>query len=128
MGMMRKLAGFGVLLFVSLVPLSAAQAQQCSPPYSCTSQTPEVGTSDSGAVLPSEAEQSPAAVVAPAVAEEEPAAVVTQTPAPAAVESAPTGSLPFTGGDVVGITVIGAAALGLGTIMVRRSKAAQATA
>ena len=37
-------------------------------------------------------------------------------------------SLPFTGGDVVGLTIIGVGALGVGTVLVRRSKAAKADA
>jgi hypothetical protein len=32
------------------------------------------------------------------------------------------GSLPFTGGDVAGMVVIGAAAVGIGAVMVRRSR------
>lgn len=41
----------------------------------------------------------------------------------------PEGELPFTGGDVAGMVVIGAAAVGVGAVMVRRSrKPAEATA
>lgn len=40
------------------------------------------------------------------------------------IEHAETGTLPLTGGDVVGIAVIGTVALGLGTELVRRSKRA----
>lgn len=41
---------------------------------------------------------------------------------PAAVETAPTGSLPITGGDVVGLTVAGGGAIAIGALMVRRSR------
>jgi hypothetical protein len=42
--------------------------------------------------------------------------------APAAAETAPTGTLPFTGGDVVGMTAIGLGAVAVGTVLVRRSR------
>jgi len=46
----------------------------------------------------------------------------------AAQQTAPSGSLPITGGDVVGMTIIGAGALAVGTVLVRRSrKSAAAT-
>lgn len=37
------------------------------------------------------------------------------------------GVLPFTGGDVIGLTVIGAAALGVGTVLVRRTRSRSIT-
>jgi LPXTG-motif cell wall-anchored protein len=43
------------------------------------------------------------------------------TPAATAPDAAG-GSLPVTGGDIVGLTVIGAAALGTGVVLVRRSR------
>lgn len=36
----------------------------------------------------------------------------------------PGGTLPFTGGDVVGLAVIGALAVGAGVVLIRRSKTA----
>ncbi len=36
------------------------------------------------------------------------------------------GGLPITGGDVAGLTAIGVAAVGVGTVLVRRSRARQA--
>ena len=130
MGIMRKLAGLGVLLFVSLVPISAAHAD-CAPYCGPNGPSTPIGPNDSGAVLPSEAEQTPpttVAEVAPAESEQPAAPAVAETPAPAAVESAPTGSLPFTGGDIAGITVIGIGAVGIGTLMVRRSRTVRAVA
>jgi hypothetical protein len=53
---------------------------------------------------------------------------VTTTTAPelALTDEAPAaaaeGTLPFTGGDVAGMVVIGAAAVGIGAVMVRRSR------
>ena len=41
-------------------------------------------------------------------------------------DEAPAGSLPFTGGDVAGLVLIGAAALGAGTVLVRRSRSTAA--
>jgi LPXTG-motif cell wall-anchored protein len=40
----------------------------------------------------------------------------------AAAQAAPSGSLPLTGGDVVGLAVIGAAAVGTGAVLMRRSR------
>ena len=60
--------------------------------------------------------------------EEQPAVqpVSEQQPTEAARnDSGPSGELAFTGGDVLGMTIIGAGALGIGTIFVRRSKAAK---
>lgn len=46
---------------------------------------------------------------------------------PAAAPAADAGgSLPITGGDVAGLTVIGLAAVGAGTVLVRRSRRATA--
>lgn len=45
----------------------------------------------------------------------------TAQPGPAAAE-APSGSLPVTGGDVVGLTLIGLFAVGTGAVLVRRSR------
>ena len=39
-----------------------------------------------------------------------------------ASNSGTSGSLPVTGGDVLGLTVIGAAAIGTGAVLVRRSR------
>lgn len=44
------------------------------------------------------------------------------TGAAGAAQTAPTGSLPITGGDAVGLAVIGAAAVATGTVLVRRSR------
>ena len=49
-------------------------------------------------------------------------------PGAAPVEAAPvSGSLPITGGDVAGLTAMGAAAIGIGAVLVRRSRRAAAT-
>lgn len=39
-----------------------------------------------------------------------------------------TSTLPVTGGDIVGLTVLGIGAIGVGTVLVRRGKAAPAAA
>lgn len=103
-------AGFAVL--AAYAPLaSTAGAQEspaCDPPY-CNPVVPH----DNGAVLGNEEAKpavEPAAAAQPVVAE------------------APKGELAFTGGDVLGMSVIGAGALGVGTILVRRSKAAKQSA
>jgi hypothetical protein len=117
-------AAAGALLVVAtLLPATAAGAESYSNP-----DTPNVGSHDSGApggseVLPSDAEKPVAeegTSGAPAGAEVLPASA--EAPAAAAAETAPSGTLPFTGGDVVGMTVIGLGAIGLGTVLVRRSR------
>lgn len=45
------------------------------------------------------------------------------TEQPAATSTGPSGTLPFTGADVVELSVVGLGAIGVGTIMVRRSRA-----
>lgn len=65
-----------------------------------------------------EVEQVSPATAAPG--SEEPMAV--STAAPASAETAPAGALPFTGGDVAGLVVVGAVAVGAGTVLVRRSR------
>ncbi|MEN3273083.1 MAG: hypothetical protein V7636_1844 [Actinomycetota bacterium] len=109
MKIIPRLAVAGVAALAVYAPMAPAFAGgECAPPY-CN---PPVKT-DQGAVLGEEASK-PAVAELPAVA--------------AKPQSAPAGELAFTGGDVLGMTVIGAGALGLGTILVRRSKAAKQTA
>ena len=48
------------------------------------------------------------------------------TEQPEATSTGPSGTLPFTGADVVELSVIGLGAIGAGTIMVRRSRARHA--
>ena len=99
-------AGVAALaVFVPMAPAFAGGEPPCEKPY-CN---PDI-TTDNGAVLGEQAEK-PVAAELPAVAVKP--------------ESAPAGELAFTGGDVLGMTVIGAGALGIGTILVRRSKAAK---
>jgi LPXTG-motif cell wall-anchored protein len=84
------------------------------------------GTSSSGGdvkpnneSVPAKTETSvlPALEVAPAAAA--PARVEAET---LAAETAPAGALPVTGGDVAGLLLIGGAAVGAGTLLVRRSR------
>lgn len=51
-------------------------------------------------------------------------ATVTTPGGPSLALTEPTSqpTLPFTGGDIIGLTVIGAAALGAGTVLVRRTR------
>jgi hypothetical protein len=104
MKIIPRMAVAGVVLLAAYAPLAPAGAADCTPPY-CNPHVP----TDNGGVLGNEQEK-------PAV-QEQPAAVQNDT--------APSGELAFTGGDVLGMTVIGAGALGVGTILVRRSKAAK---
>ena len=115
MSVYRKLAAAGVLVVGLALPLgmSTAGAQQCTADEDyCTPETPNGAEVDAGAeVLPEE-------VVAP-----------TGAPAQAEVPAeAPSGSLPLTGGDVLGMSVIGAGAIAVGTVLVRRSKRSGAAA
>jgi hypothetical protein len=134
-------ASVAALLFAAtILPMSgAASAESYSNP-----DTPNVGSHDSGGSGGTETprgdegsggEDTPGAVLgendeAPAVEETggAPAGAEvlgeseTAPAAAAAAETAPSGTLPFTGGDVVGMTVVGAAAVGIGAVMVRRSR------
>jgi hypothetical protein len=101
MKILSKLAAAGAVLFASFLPMAAAHAETCTPPY-CNPEP-------RGGVLPNE-EERPASVDVPRG------------------DDGPSGELAFTGGDVVGLTVIGAGALGIGTLLVRRSKAAKQVA
>lgn len=121
--MFTKFAAAVALLFALMLaaPVAAhADDQTCTEagssdaPY-CSPATQDQGSTD---VRPATAENGGGSTgsgggtdVSPASAKVSPAAA-----------TAPSGSLPFTGGDVVGLTVIGAGALALGTIMVSRSK------
>lgn len=103
MKIILRVAGIAAVLLASFLPMAAASATDCVAPY-CKPHVPTPSGEDGG-VLPSEQEK-------PAVAP----------------STAPSGELPFTGGDVIGLTIIGAGALGLGTVLVRRSKAAKTAA
>jgi hypothetical protein len=112
MKIIPRLAVAGVAALAVYLPVAPAFAGgECTPPY-CNPVVPK----DNGAVLGTEAEK-PAVVAIPA----EEATQASNNPAPA-------GELAFTGGDVLGMTIIGAGALGVGTILVRRSKAAKQSA
>ena len=110
---LTKIASVAGVAVASFLPMAAAGATDtCQPPY-CNPKPPTPSGGEDGGVLPSEQEK-------PAV-----------TPASSSNGSsseAPTGELPFTGGDVAGLAIIGAGALGLGAVMVRMSKRARATA
>jgi LPXTG-motif cell wall-anchored protein len=114
----RKLAAAGVLVVGLALPLGTgvASAQQCrvDDDY-CNPDTPEVDSSDEE-VLPEEI------VAKPAQAE------IPEEAAVPASQEAPSGSLPLTGGDVVGMSIIGAGAIAVGTVLVRRSKRSGAAA
>jgi hypothetical protein len=119
-----KVAALGALGIAVLLPTSAHAAEgQCTDPASVDYCSP--GTPSGGGVLPSESEQGGGGSAGgPATAEQTPSGVPVGAPAAAETTpaAAPSGSLPFTGGDVVGMTIIGAGALGLGTVLVRRTK------
>jgi hypothetical protein len=96
----RRLVAASVLVIGVAGPATAAVAAE--PPY------PLPPKSDDVVVLGETLKKAPD--VAPAVA----------TPAP--VQTAPTGNLPFTGSDVAEMVIVGFAAVGAGTVLVRRSK------
>ena len=52
----------------------------------------------------------------------QPSVAAVQNAAPAPAPAPATGSLPFTGGDVAGLTVIGLALVGGGAVLVRRGR------
>lgn len=87
---------------------------------------------DEGAVLPTNEETTPSGggeAVSPGGAEEgEVGPTGNDAGAAAGVETAPSGSLPITGGDVVGLVVMGGAALAIGGALVARSRRMRGTA
>jgi hypothetical protein len=107
---------FGVALAVSLLGFAAftgaatAQVAGCSF-SSCTPEELAAPTTTTvpAEVLGEEASVAPAPAQAPAQVE-------------AAGATAPSGSLPFTGGDVAGLAIVGAGAVGAGAVMIRRSR------
>jgi hypothetical protein len=122
--MFTKAVAAGALLLVVLfgASTSAHAKTACDTPY-CSPDTPNAGASDDANVLPSETDQGVSTSGGGPAAVETPAVTPAADTAPA-VSTAPSGSLPFTGGDVVGMAVIGFGALALGTLMVLRSKKA----
>lgn len=91
--------------FLGLALSAGTASAQVGCSYSCGPQTGEV---------------SPESIQAPQGSQVgAPASVATPAAAPA---STTPGSLPFTGGDVAGLAIVGAAAAGAGAILVRRSR------
>lgn len=80
------------------------------------------GSGISGDVSPNSLEQSPSATEAETVAAAPELALTADAP------QSTGGTLPFTGSDVVELSVIGLGAIGAGTIMVRRSRTRRANA
>lgn len=124
MSVFRKLAATGVLIAGLTLPFAAgasAQTQTQCPPNDdyCTDGVPAEVEPDNEEVLPTD-EVAPGGETGGAPAQAE-------VPA-AAAQEAPSGGLPLTGGDVVGMTIIGAGAVAIGTVLVRRSKRAGAAA
>lgn len=145
MRIMSKVAGTAVLLF-TLFPAVAAHAQvDCSRADYCNPDTPDVGGSDSGSDVDTPRGGSAGGPAGGPVSggtagtggttgggtdvlgaeSEAPTGAVSAESGGAAAATAPSGALPITGGDVIGIAAFGAAAVGLGTILVKRSKAAR---
>lgn len=124
----RIKTGVAVGLLAMGLSTGTAAAQVGCPFSDCTPQNGGGGGGSSrprSEALPQTAE-STTTTTAPVLAftDEQPQAeATTELPltdeAPAQAEG---GSLPFTGGDVAGMVLIGAAAVGVGALMVRRSR------
>ena len=139
-----KVAASALLVF-TLFPAVAAHAQtDCARADYCNPDTPDSGGSDEGSsgqpggvIVGGPAGEETSRGGAGGAAGEDGAEVLgAESEAPtdadavgaeagAAAATAPSGSLPITGGDVVGIAALGAVAVGLGTVLVKRSKAAR---
>jgi hypothetical protein len=120
-------AAAGALLVVATTFPTAALAGAESytnpdTPHHPGTDTPDKPDTPGGEVLPSDSEnpveEGTSSPGGPAGAEVLPSS----DEAPAAAESAPSGTLPFTGGDVVGMPAIGLGAVAVGTVLVRRSR------
>ena len=135
-----KVAASALLVF-TLFPALAANAQtDCARADYCNPDTPDSGGSDEGSsgqpggvIVGGPAGEETSRGGAGGAAGEDGAEVLgAESEAPtdadavgAGAATAPSGSLPITGGDVVGIAALGAVAVGLGTVLVKRSKAAR---
>jgi hypothetical protein len=97
-----RLAIFGALLALVLALPAAAGAEDLYP----LTPPPTVQGAD---------------VMAPAPT------VLPKTQAPAVAATAPTGTLPFTGADVVGLAALGAGLLVVGVVLTRRGRDADPT-
>ena len=119
MSVFRKLAATGVLLVGLTLPFAAGASAQTQ----CPTNDTYCDDGDGATVLPDNEEVEPTnEVVTPG-----PSGGPAQVEVPAA-QQAPSGGLPLTGSDVVGMTIIGAGAVAIGTVLVRRSKRAGAAA
>lgn len=123
MRIISKVAAIALVLF-ALVPAVTAGAQNCPTYPDCVdSNEQDRGGSDAGGGAEADTGGRPSD--APAANDSGgsaggPAAGPAGGPA-----NAPTGALPITGGDVVGMATIGAVAIALGAVLVRRSKVAK---
>jgi LPXTG-motif cell wall-anchored protein len=136
MRIFSKLAVLGLLLF-TLFPAVAAQAQDCGQDPYCNPDTPDEPDRDANDDnKPDDPDASPSddeTDVLPSESED-PSGDSAEVPVgggaevEGAAQAAPSGSLPITGADVVGIVALGAAALGLGTVLVRRSRSMRSSA
>ena len=108
--------GVGLLGMVMSVGVASAQTFEGSSHSgsSCCSRRPTTTTT----TLPAEALPQSETSVQPA--EESPTLAFTDEAPASAPASA--GTLPFTGGDIAGMVLLGGGALAVGAVMVRRSK------
>jgi LPXTG-motif cell wall-anchored protein len=118
MKILSKVAALAVLLVGLVLPAAAAGAQQTYP----APAAPEVQSSNDAPPVVDDGE---------VLAEEEVrdgGAVLGVEDVAGTSDEAPSGALPLTGGDVVGLAAIGAAAVGIGALLVRRSRSATSVA
>lgn len=127
MKILSKVAALAAMLLVLVLP-TAAGAQTYPGPSSPDlppTDTP-TGGGDDGDVLGDDEEQGGGVVGGPSTADNDGVLGDGTVGAPATAEvsggTAPSGSLPITGGDVVGLALIGGAAVGAGALLVRRSR------
>jgi 5'-nucleotidase len=128
MKILSKVAALAVLLVGLVLPAVAAGAgaEQTYP----APPAPDVQSSSDGEVLGEEDVRDDGEAPTGVLGESETngGAVLGEEDVAGISDEAPSGSLPLTGGDVVGMAVIGAAAVGIGAVLVRRSRSAQRTA
>ena len=111
---MKLIKVAAIALLLAFAPATAAGAQTCTDDPAYCESVENDGAGADTEVSPSADEGVTGGGNAEAGANAD---------AGAGAATAPSGTLPFTGGDVVGIAIIGAAAIGLGALLVRRSKA-----
>lgn len=118
MRIISKVAAIAIVLFAAVPAVTAGAAEDCTTASYCKDvEGNDAGSSDTGGGG-AEVDDGPGPANSDGPANVE-------SDGPAAPVRAPSGGLPITGGDVLGMATVGAVAIALGGVLVRRSKVAK---